>query len=77
MRMVRDNHGKSWRVWHVVPQSQVLKSASPAMAGGWLCFDNDGDKRRLAGPPTDWEQLSDEELLGLLGRATAVKKMAV
>jgi hypothetical protein len=77
MRTVRDTDGKSWRVWHVVPQSQVLKSASPSMAGGWLCFESEGDKRRLAGPPAQWEQMGDAELLEMLARASAVKKVGV
>ena len=75
MRTVRDADGKSWRVWHVLPQSQVLKSASPSMAAGWLCFENDGDKRRLAGPPAEWEQLPDGDLLKLLANATTVRKV--
>jgi hypothetical protein len=43
------------------------------MAEGWLCFESDGDKRRLVGPPVGWEQLQDMELLEMLGRAAAVR----
>ena len=73
MRTIHDGEGRSWRVWHVVPQSQVLRAAAPDMNGGWLCFESDGDKRRLVGPPTDWERLHDTELVEMLGRATEVR----
>ena len=73
MRTIRDGEGRSWRVWHVVPQSQVLRSAAPGMIEGWLCFESDGDKRRLVGPTAGWEQLHDTELVEMLGRAAAVR----
>ena len=73
MRTIRDGEGRSWRVWHVVPQSQVLRTAAPGMTGGWLCFESDGDKRRLVAPPAGWEQLHDTELVEMLGRATEVR----
>lgn len=72
IRTIRDREGRSWRVWHVVPQSQVLRMAAPAMNGGWLCFESDGDKRRLPGPPAGWEGLNDDALVEMLGRATPV-----
>ncbi|HEX2202364.1 MAG TPA: hypothetical protein VHG91_03660 [Longimicrobium sp.] len=74
LRTFKDGGGKTWRVWHVVPQSQVLKTTSPDLAAGWLCFENDGDKRRLANPPAGWHDLPDTELVVLLGTATAVKR---
>jgi hypothetical protein len=43
------------------------------MTGGWLCFESDGDKRRLVGPPAGWEHLHDTELVEMLGRATEVR----
>ena len=73
MRTIRDREGRSWRVWHVVPQSQVLRTTAPGMSGGWLCFESDGDKRRLAGPFVGWEQLHDAELVEMLARATPVR----
>jgi hypothetical protein len=58
----------------VVPQSAVLLQTSPQMSQGWLCFESDGDKWRLTGPPENWATLADAELLGLMSRAAAVKK---
>lgn len=72
MRTLQDNEGRSWRVWHVRPQSGILKGSSPELAHGWLCFEADGEKRRLPQPQADWETLPDADLLALLGRASAV-----
>jgi hypothetical protein len=57
----------------VVPQSQVLRTAAPGMMGGWLCFESDGDKRRLVGPPERWEEMHEAELVEMLGRAAAAR----
>src|SRR4051794_30066465 len=72
MRTIRDGEGRAWRVWHVVPQSQVLKASVPGMHGGWLCFESDGDKRRLLPPPAGWDRCTEPELLEMLGQATRV-----
>ena len=72
MRTITDGEGRSWRVWHVRPQSEVLKTNAPAMHGGWLCFESAGDKRRLVSPPEDWERLAESALVELLGHAARV-----
>lgn len=74
IRTFRDGEGRSWRVWHVMPQSEVLRASSPELARGWLCFENDGDKRRLVSPPERWMDSTEEELLALLQGATPVQK---
>jgi hypothetical protein len=38
---------------------------------GWLVFESDGEKRRLAPAPADWDTCPDEVLAGYLARATA------
>lgn len=60
----------------MVPQSEVLKSSLSGMHGGWLCFETDGDKRRLVDPPTGWDALPENALLQMLGQATRVKARA-
>lgn len=75
MRTVSDTEGRVWRVWHVVPQSAVLLQTQPRMSRGWLCFESDGDKRRLAEPPGNWAAMSDGELLALMGRAAEAKRV--
>ena len=75
IRTFEDGDGKTWRVWHVVPQNDVLKTSSPDLARGWLCFENDGEKRRLADPPERWFDHTDVELVALLGTASPVKRV--
>ena len=72
MRTLQDNEGRTWRVWHVRPQSGVLKGSSPQLALGWLCFETEGEKRRLPQPQADWESIPDAGLLELLARAGPV-----
>jgi hypothetical protein len=50
----------------------TLPFVSPALAGGWLCFESEHGKRRLAPPPVLWEELPDAELLALWQQADAV-----
>jgi hypothetical protein len=77
VRTIHDGEGRSWRVWHVVPQSEVLKASSlPGMHAGWLCFESEGDKRRLVNPPAGWDHLPEGELVRLLAQATRVKARA-
>jgi hypothetical protein len=45
---------------------------SPRLTGGWLCFESENGKRRLAPPPPDWEDAPDAELATLWERAEAV-----
>lgn len=75
MRTFKDAEGRAWRVWQVVPQSDILKSTSPELAGGWLCFEKDGEKRRLLGPLDGWHTAPDTELVAMLERATLVKQV--
>ncbi|HYH81365.1 MAG TPA: hypothetical protein VEX86_16290 [Longimicrobium sp.] len=74
MRTVTDKQGRSWRIWHVVPQSAVLIQSSPEMGRGWLCFESDGDKWRLVQPPENWATLPNAELMELIRGAAEVKK---
>ena len=57
-----------------MPQSAVLLQTSPQMSQGWLCFESDGDKRRMTQPPESWATMSDAELLELLDGASEVRK---
>lgn len=45
---------------------------SPQLSGGWLCFESDSEKRRLAPLPPAWEEAPDEELSVLWERADPV-----
>ncbi|HEX6369345.1 MAG TPA: hypothetical protein VF006_10460 [Longimicrobium sp.] len=45
---------------------------SPQLSGGWLCFESENGKRRLAPPPATWEAAPDDELATLWERAEPV-----
>lgn len=45
---------------------------SPALAGGWLCFESEHGKRRLAPPPVLWEEVPEAELIALWEQAELV-----
>lgn len=47
---------------------------TPGLEGGWLCFENDADKRRLTPIPPGWERVDDGELHGLLVNARSVER---
>lgn len=65
-REIADKTGRTWMVWEVVPKSAHLTK-------GWLAFQTDGEKRRLADVPPDWWNLDDRDLLTLLEQASKVR----
>lgn len=48
------------------PDRRVMKGRRPTLTagldGGWLCFENQVEKRRLTPIPKDWTRCSPEEL---------------
>jgi hypothetical protein len=60
-RTFLDNNGRKWQVWTVQPTWSGLDQ--------WLCFETNGEKRRLREFPSDWEGRSDGELCELCGLA--------
>ena len=71
-----DLNGVKWRVWPVTPSSIQPKTAAEDYLGdyedGWLCFESNTERRRLAKYPRNWETLSDNGLLQLLRTAAVV-----
>ena len=73
MRQFHDAAGVEWKV-------SLTSRSSPAVSRdhflpeayreGWLLFESEREKRRLAPIPKDWESLSDEELAKLCSGAT-------
>jgi hypothetical protein len=58
-----DRAGKSWRVWQTAPPSGKLFTAlAPDWVDGWLTFESEGEKRRLAPVPPEWESLPPQRL---------------
>jgi hypothetical protein len=54
----------------------TLPFVSPALAGGWLCFESEHGKRRLAPPPARWEDIPEADLAALWEQAEIVPPRA-
>lgn len=53
-------------------QSQARTRILHPLAEGWLVFKSDGEKRRLAPIPPNWENCRGRELHDLWARATVI-----
>ena len=54
-----DDAGTVWRVWDTHPvAANTLRTVSPTYATGWLTFESEAERRRLAPIPPDWEMAS-------------------
>ena len=69
LRKFHDARGVAWQAWDTLPE----KIVSNTLEGGWLTFQCEGEKRRLAPIPLYWANASDEELRALLERARPVR----
>jgi hypothetical protein len=67
-RRTFDAEGVNWSVLDVVPEATL--SLDPALASGWLCFENQLEIRRLAPIPAGWAAADDGEMRRLLKLAT-------
>lgn len=77
LRSFTDSQGHTWRVWNVIPQYAAghdEERMTPGLQGGWLCFENSGEKRRLSPIPGDWENAGSEALEQYLQTAAAVQQ---
>ena len=76
VRDVVDENGVTWQVWAVNKSAIHPKTAAEDYLGdyseGWLCFECDNQRRRLAHFPRDWDKRPDEELIRLLKAAQVV-----
>jgi hypothetical protein len=60
IRDFTDATGVRWRVWAVVPSNP--SSVTDELREGWLSFDSDTERRRVAPIPKDWESLPPDRL---------------
>lgn len=87
LRQFKDANGTSWRVWDVYPQQSHTQrsSADPNSAfsafpsqqlrDGWLVFECDNEKRRLAPIPPEWETCEACVLEEFCGRAGYITRL--
>lgn len=58
------------------PRTSAADYVQPQLASGWLCFESDREKRRMAPPPAGWDNCSEPELVNLWSRALPAPKVA-
>jgi len=80
LREFQDGAGVWWRVWDVTPEAMHPLTAAQDYLGdyqeGWLSFESESERRRLARVPRNWGLLSEEELQWLLDAARVVGQRA-
>jgi hypothetical protein len=68
-----DPNGVQWQTWDVRPRRDelpnILRELPTDLGSGWLAFQSEHERRRIAPIPEHWESLSDVELLALLANA--------
>jgi hypothetical protein len=64
-----------WSPERRLPDQRRKTDAPPEWLHGWICFESDGEKRRLCPLPHGWEQASIDELEDFRGRAVPVRRM--
>ena len=77
MRQIRDAAGNEWMVYEVNPVSsewRSIESLPEGYRGGWLCFESTTEKRRLTPLPPGWQDLTLDQLGGLLLSAVLVRR---
>lgn len=84
LRGFTDTTGVEWRVWEVVPSRAAIATSSVAQsrtslsttpyANGWLCFESELEKRRLAPIPPGWELVAPGDIAQLLEQAIVVER---
>jgi hypothetical protein len=72
MRQFRDEAGTEWKVF-LTPRGSDAVSRDhylpEAYREGWLVFESNQEKRRLAPVPSDWETMPIETLVSLCAKA--------
>src|SRR5438034_5245279 len=88
LREFRDTAGLTWRVWDVYPSRRSGPHAAirgedatsldvfphRELAEGWLCFESEAEKRRLAPIPLGWELWDEHSLRELCSRAGFISR---
>ena len=69
-----DDAGTMWRVWDTFPAAaSALRRVSPTYAEGWLTFECEDERRRLAPIPPDWDRVSGDLIEHWCARALRVR----
>jgi len=73
-REITDPEGRMWRVWDTYPQVSPRERLPTAFRNGWLCFETDTERRRLAPVPLGWQEGTAKEMLAWLRTAEVVRR---
>jgi hypothetical protein len=71
-REFTDSNGIHWLVWSTTPMPGSVLGDD--MRQGWLTFESDGERRRLAPIPRAWEDAAMERLELYCKNAQAVSR---
>lgn len=71
LREFDDAEGTAWRVWSTRPTNERVVGV---LRDGWLTFERDGERRRLAPIPDRWPEQTDDEIRALWNDATPVAR---
>jgi len=77
MKNFRDPSGTEWTVFEVRRAVSAKGDWSYLPSGfsdGWLCFECSTAKKRLVRYPERWRELSEAQLVELLGKAQAAPR---
>jgi hypothetical protein len=70
-----DLRGLRWDVWEVrVRERAGVRQVRPELREGWLTFESEMEKRRLAPIPEGWTELSSDALARLCEKAAFVRE---
>jgi hypothetical protein len=73
IRDFTDAGGVRWQVWATTPMRGDVR---PQFASGWLAFESEAERRRLAPIPRAWEDAGDGGLRDFLAQAVPVVRDA-
>jgi hypothetical protein len=66
LREFTDARGNPWRVWDTRPTTGNVR---PHLTEGWLTFEHEGTRKRVAPIPDGWTELPGDELRLLCANA--------
>ena len=67
-----DSKGVTWRVWRTMPRSGYVYSEQ--LRDGWLTFECNAQRKRLAPIPSGWAEATPERLDLMCRAAEAVRR---
>jgi hypothetical protein len=73
IREFTDSNGVTWRVWRTMPRTGSIYAEH--LRNGWLTFESESDRRRLAPVPAGWADAAPARL-ELMCRAAEVVRRA-